>query len=361
MNVNRIRTIFRKDLRDALRDSRVLVALIVPFLLGIVYNVTMGDEEPRPRATLAWYAADETLLPGQIERLAGDGVVITLDQRPSEAEVRDMVNTRSSAIGLVLPAGFDAAVQEGTRPELHLLLPASPAVGAQYLAALVEPALRQLAGQAEPATLRVETLVADAQRDPLERLGLSTYFVLVSVLMLVVIICLFVVPILLAEEREKKTLDALVLIASNAEVVAAKALVGVAFVAVAIPVLMALTQLRPANLALYVAGIGGLALGLIGFGLLLGGLFNATQLYSWGGILILPFIAPAFVVGIPAPEGVIAAALVFPSSHAMRLAANGMAGEPLFAHAALSMLVLTAWIVAGFGLLLWRLSRREAG
>jgi ABC-2 type transport system permease protein len=361
MNLNRVRTIFRKDIRDAMRDSRVLIALVVPFMLGLLYNVTMGDEEPRPRATIAWFAADETILPGQIQRLAGDGVVVTLDHRASEADVRQFVDTRTSAVGLLIPAGFDTAVGQGERPELQVLLPGSPSVGAQYVTALIEPALRQMAGQAEPATLRVETLVAEAQRDPIERLGISTYFVLVSVLMLVVVICLFVVPMLLAEERERKTLDALVLIASNTEVVAAKALVGVAYVLVAVPLLMALTQLSPNDLLLYVVGIGGLALALIGFGLLLGRLFSATQLYSWGGILILPFIAPAFVVGVPAPDGVVAASLAFPTSHAMRLAANGLAGEAIFAHAALSTVILTAWTLLGFGVLLWHLSRREAG
>ena len=58
--------------------------------------------------------------------------------------------------------------------------------------------------------------------------------------------------------------------------------------------------------------------------------------------------------------GVSAIALFFPSSHATRLTANGIAGEALFAHAGWSILVLALWAVAGYALLLWRLSRRES-
>jgi hypothetical protein len=60
------------------------------------------------------------------------------------------------------------------------------------------------------------------------------------------------------------------------------------------------------------------------------------------------------------PDGVEAASLLFPSSHATRLAANGISGEAIFSHAWLSMLVIALWAVAGHALLLWRLSRRES-
>src|SRR5690606_14401268 len=191
----------------------------------------------------------------------------------------------------------------------------------------------------------------------IERLGLRPYFVLISVLMNVVMVSLFVMPILLAEEAEKKTLDALVLIASYGEVVAAKALLGFVYVAIGVPLLMALTGLSPSDPWLFAVGIAGLSAALFGFGLLLGATFSATQLYSWGGFLILPFFAPAFIVGTPAPDGVMAVALLFPTGHAMRLAANGLSGETIFSDLALPLLVIALWAVGGLGMRLRRVAR----
>ena len=39
----RIFTLFAKDLKDAIRDARVLVALIVPLGIGLFYNYAFDD------------------------------------------------------------------------------------------------------------------------------------------------------------------------------------------------------------------------------------------------------------------------------------------------------------------------------
>lgn len=361
MKLARILTIFRKDFRDALRDSRVLVALIVPFGVGILYNVIMDDTiDQQIDVNVAYLVIGDTTLPERFQESAADSYNIRFTRSDSEATIRDEVVDGDASLAFIIPPEFDTAVAEGLQPELTVLLPETPRAGAQYVVALIDPVLRQMAGQQPPASISPEILVAGDREDVIERVGLRSYFVLMSILMVVLMICLFVVPILLAEEAEKKTLDALVLVASYGEVVMAKALFGLVYIAVGVPLLMALTGFVPEDPLLFVAGIAGLSIALAGFGLLLGATINATQLYSWGGVLIVPFLAPAFVVGVPVPDSIATAALFFPSSHATRLAANGVAGEAIFAHAALSMLALALWAGAGYSLLLWRLSRREA-
>ena len=44
MNWTRIRAIYRKDMRDALRDSRVLTALIMPLAFGLLYSFMFSDD-----------------------------------------------------------------------------------------------------------------------------------------------------------------------------------------------------------------------------------------------------------------------------------------------------------------------------
>ena len=51
MSIKRIKTILFKDLKDVIRDSRILVAIITPLLIGVVYNYTFNDDTT-PSATI---------------------------------------------------------------------------------------------------------------------------------------------------------------------------------------------------------------------------------------------------------------------------------------------------------------------
>ena len=39
-----IRALFRKDMVDGIRESRVLISLITPIILAVLYNVLFPDE-----------------------------------------------------------------------------------------------------------------------------------------------------------------------------------------------------------------------------------------------------------------------------------------------------------------------------
>ena len=45
MNWSRVRAIYRKDMRDALRDSRVLTALLMPLAFGLFYSMMFTDTQ----------------------------------------------------------------------------------------------------------------------------------------------------------------------------------------------------------------------------------------------------------------------------------------------------------------------------
>jgi ABC-type multidrug transport system permease subunit len=360
MRLQRILTIFRKDVLDAMRDARVLMAIIVPFGLGIFYNVIMDDNEPTPEATVVWAGDSTSQLPDKIRETTGDIVDVTLKQAPDEATVRSKVADEDADIGFVIPDGFDQRVTAGEQPQLTVIVPESPSFGADYIAASLAPILREMAGQSEPAQLNFEAVAESESDDIISQLGLRKYFVLASATMLVGMIALLAVPVILADEADKHTLDALVMVASYPEVVIAKALFGFAYILIAVPLLLIVTGIMPEDLLLFAGGMGAFSIALVGFGLLLGGLFNATQLNTWGGLLLLPILFPAFVTGLPVPRVIEIAALALPTSHATRIAINGISGEAIFHNLWLSFLVLALWAVAGYGLLLWRLSRREA-
>lgn len=361
MQIQNVLTIFRKDVREAIQDSRVLVAILVPLGIGIFYGLTFEDEViERPEATVS-YVATSSALPDALGAVTGQAVDLTFDVAATPDEVRQAVDDESADIGLIAPDDFSAQVQQGQSPDLTVILPDSPSTGAQYVTASLDAALRQLAGRSPPANIQVETLPAPEEESVFEQLGPRRYFVMVGAVFVVAMISLFVVPIILTEEAEKKTLDAVTMVASYADVIAGKALVGIVYTAIAVPLLLAVTQLMPDAPLLFGGGMLLLSITLIGFGLLIGGLFrSANQLNTWAGVLILPVIAPTFLLGFELPTIAEVALALYPISAAMKLAINGLSGTEVFANAWLSVLVIIVWAAAAYLILGWTLRRREA-
>jgi ABC-2 type transport system permease protein len=218
-----------------------------------------------------------------------------------------------------------------------------------------------LAGRAPLATIDIQRA---AEPDPsdsiLDTIGIRTWSVLASMVMMIAMIAMLAVPVILAEETEKKTVDALLLVASHAEVVVAKALVGFAYCLIMMPLFLAITGMRP-RWPPYLIGIVLLAITLIGLGLLMGSVFrNANQLNTWSGVILLPVITPAFVVGLPTPDVVRTIAELTPTGAATKLLINSAASPAPFGQPALDAAVLIAWAVIAYALLLWRLSRQQA-
>lgn len=356
--------IFRKDLRETVRDGRVLLAVLLPLGLGIFYNLIF-DEEPlatKVRAAAVYAAEGSSRLPEALRQAAGSGGALEAEVTPVDdgAAVRRAIAEEEAELGIVIPAGFDAAVAEGAGPPLDVLTPAAPGAGSAYLLAALDDALRQMAGQPEPAVVRSEAVPAAGGGLVFERVGLAPYFVVTNVVFVVVMVALFAVPVILTEETEKRTLDAVTLIASYLEVVVAKALVGFAFIAIAVGALLALTRVIPAEPAALAGVVAVLAATLIGFGLLMGGIFRSvTQLNTWSSFVLLPFAMPIFAVGLPLPAGVEWLLAALPTSQATRLALDAVAGEAIFGGWWLGLGVIAGWGVLAYAVLLWRLSRRE--
>jgi len=362
VNLRRIRAMLRKDLRDVVRDARILVAIIMPLAIGIIYNVTF-PEDATPTATMVVAGDTSSAMPALVAAAAGDALRVTIEPVADEVAARARVLVDEDAdVALVIPAGFDVALAAGDRPAITVVLPPSPSLGGSLLASLVDPVARAMAGADLPVVVLIDRAPVVAEDLPvIERLGLRNWAMALSFLLLVSIVALFAVPILLAEEAEKKTLDALVMIASLLEVTVAKALAGVVLVAINSVLLIAVTQMPIARPLVLAAGVAGLAVVLIGAGLLLAGIFRTVaQLNTWSGLVLSALLAPAFVADMPVPEWVQRVAILFPSAAGMRLVMEGLAPEQLFPSLLLPAAVLLVWTGIFYGLVIWRLSRRAA-
>ena len=236
----------------------------------------MFQDTTTQSAKIAWYSPGSTQLLDNIQAVAGETVKLSFIQEPSADAVRTTVGKKDVDIGIVLPGGFDAAVAQGMTPQVRVLLPVSSTFGGDYVSAAIESAVRRMAGQSPPASVTVTKISAGEVTTEaiFDRLGPRKYFVLVAIVIEIGMISMFAVPIILTEEIEKHTVDALALVSSYFDIVAAKALVGIAYIMVAISLLVSLTRIAPERIALFALAVVTLGVTLIGLGLLIGGLFR---------------------------------------------------------------------------------------
>ena len=362
MNVVRVNAIYRKDLRDALRDSRLIIAILMPLLIGLLYSFMFKDDT-KPTAKLGVVASASTQLPAALQAATQAAMQLKVQSFADQAALTRQVRDKKVDVGLIVPGGFDRALKGGASPKLTVILPASPSFGGDYVAAMLDRVTQSLAGQAPAATIARVMLPATAgtSDSAFAALGARKVFVLVAVILMLAMIAVYALPAVLTEEREKRTMEALTLIASGAEVIVAKSLFGLTYCVISVPLMLAITRVVPENVALFVVAIVLTSVTLVGLGLLLGGLMRTqTQLNTWSTVALIPLIVPAIVVGLPVPGWAEAIVSVLPTAQTMRLGVNALAGRQLFGAEWLSVAIILGWAVAGYGLVWWRLSRQEA-
>lgn len=362
MKAVRVDAIYRKDMRDALRDSRLIMAIVMPLLIGLLYSFMFKDDT-RPEAKLGVVAPTATRLPAALQEATKAALLLKVQAFGDAAALSRQVRDDKVDVGLIIPRGFDAALTSGGSPKLTVVLPASPSFGGDYVAAVLDRVTQSLAGQVPAATIARVVLPAKAgsSDSAFTTLGTRKAFVLVAVILMLAMIAVYALPAVLTEETEKRTVEALTLIASDAEVIVAKSLFGLTYCLISVPLMLVITRVVPEDVLLFVLDVALTSVALVGIGLLLGGLLRTqTQLNTWSSVALIPLIVPAIIVGLPVPGWVEAVVSVLPTAQTMRLGVNALAGRQLYDAEWLSIAIIAGWAVVTYALVWWRLSRQEA-
>lgn len=361
-SIRRIYAIFIKDLKDAIRDARVLIALVLPLGIGIFYNLTFDDSQVTTiSATVAFSSADQTALIENLENVLSGSVQLELKQFDDPEEVSRAVSGEDASLGLIVPSGFDAALASGEQPQLYVVRSPGSSIGGDYVLAALDPALRQMAGQPFPVSIDIAQTTAAEPDNVVDELGLRSWSLAVAVIMMIALVAALAIPIVLAEEFEKKTIDALLLAMPYGEVVVSKAALGMFYIFVSTLLFLIFTGLQVHQWLWFVLGIAMTGIASLGLGLLLAGVFrNANQLNTWSGLFLTPFIVPAIMIGQPAPEPLESVAALFPSGAGMKLVLKSLSSEPLFSATWQPIAILLAWSAVAYLALLWQLKRRQA-
>ncbi len=263
----------------------------MPIVISLVFSLVFGTlftEKPK----LGVLDEGNSQLVAMVEQLPS---VITKEYG-SVAEIKQAVEGGAVDVGMVLPADFDSSVMQGEETELSTYIwGESLAKNRTILGAVITNLVRELAGQEAPVEIEAVTLGDEVSIPWSDRL------LPLVIIMAVILGGLFLPATSVINEKEKKTLEALVVTPTSiGDVFVAKGLLGVIlslFMGVVILVLNQAFGTEPALLVL-VLTLGAIMAAEIG--LLCGALIkDITTLFAIGkagGILLF---GPAIIYMFP--------------------------------------------------------------
>lgn len=290
--------IAQKDIVDAVKNMYILFTLILPVGLSLVMGLMFPTEAEN--ITLVVFDPESSQFVSNLHEIQIEGLVIL---PASSAEMLPAEVQEKGIGGFAIPAGFDEAVAAGQHPELTVYLnkKSSPTDLAVFVE-IMRGQVWKLAGE-PPVRLSFTELAAPVDDSPLRTMNLKQYLLGLYLVLGIVMAGVFVVPTLMVEEKEKHTLDALLVSpASATEVVAGKALVGLFYCLIEAVLLLGLNNGFEGNVIFTIAAVVLGSLFAVGLGLFLGSVFRTShQVNTWASLIQLGLILPTWIGIMPLP------------------------------------------------------------
>ena len=356
MNLGVVSAITRKDVIDAIRHRYLLTALVTPLFVALLFRVLLPGDNSRNMLTVVVHDTGGSGLVSELRNTSRISVI----QAASEGATAGEVETRKAIGGLVIPANFDADLAAGKQPELTVYVNNQKSVFEQAaFRRLMEQVVRSFAKQPEPA--RLAWVDVDKQTDdPVRgRLGVDQILLPLLLILALGMTGAFVVPLLIVEEKEKRTLDFLLSSpASLNDIIAGKALTGVVYTLLIAGLLLGINRQFVRNWPLtFLTVLVGL-LFVVGVGLVIGTLLkNTMQVNTWASLVLMILLVPSFPsLGITAWfDTAMRAIPTYYLSEALKLSMAGTVNSQLWTYLA----VLLVCTVIVFLASAWTLHRRS--
>jgi len=355
MNLNIVSAITRKDLVDAIRHRYLLTALVTPLFVALLFRVMLPNMNSREILTIVVHDAGGSGLATELR----DSPRIGVAEIAAPDTIAKEVATRKAIGGLVVPANFAADIAAGKQPELTVYVNNDKNTFEQAaFRRLLEQIVRSFAKQPEPARFVWVDIDKNAN-DPI-RAGTSLEQMMLPLLLILTfgMTGAFVVPLLIVEEKEKRTLDFLLSSpASLKEIVAGKAVTGVVYTVLIAGLLLGINRAFIHNWPLTGLTVVIGLLFVVGVGLVVGSLLkNTMQVNTWASFVLIVLLAPSFPsIGIT--KWFDNAMRVIPTyylSEALKLSMAGTVSSQLWVNLA----VLSGCTIVVFFVAVWALRRR---
>ena len=357
MNWRNVSAILRKDIRDAIVSLRIVAMLIMPLSMTGLYGFVFRDAVPSLRIVV--YDPSESLTTLVLKNIPGMEVVTA----PDAASVEGLTNERGAQLGLIFPPDFDQALKADANPPLTLIVNRAQ-LGADGVAQSVLTAIQLQTPRSIGVDLTRREINAAPQSTGLlsRSFGFKGVFAIMSMVLLLATLGVFMVPVTIIEEKETRTLDALMVgPVSHVDLIAAKASAGLIYALLMDGIVLIVNQaFVEANLAVLAAVLGLGSLAVVMLGLLMGSLFNSMQSLSvWSSFVMIPFLGPVVMGFLPnAPlQNVLPLLPTYHLVQGLRLALEPNADAGVLGGHLLVLALTTLALGAG---VLWLLRRRAA-
>jgi ABC-2 type transport system permease protein len=300
-----IRAIARKDALDLLLNKQTLVMLLTPILLALFFLGLTWLIGGKSVTQILVYNPDHSSGTVGVEQVLKGAIADAhLTYASSAEEVTaafgpdGIKKSANYALGLIVPANFEASIQAGRQPELKLYVNGD-SINTQQRQALVGVLTNYSRAVVSAAPVIVTTATINPPQ-PGGGLGdfISSFYALAA-LVSSFMIGMAIAPTLLIEEKEKKTLHMLMVSpASWSDVIVAKLLVAFAYQILLALIALAITRGYTGQVPLVLlftflgAGFS------VAVGALVGGLFKTQGASSaFTGVGSFLYLIPIFFVG----------------------------------------------------------------
>lgn len=345
-----------KDLLNAVKSKTTLSILLSALFIVAIYQVLPTFERASDLPTVLVYdAGDSDLLPA-LKRSPNLDVYTgytSQDQLESKLVAGDIPE-----LALTIPPGFDEAVKSGEPPVLEGYVQhwVSDSAAAQLKAA-AENEIARLIGQ--PVTISLEGNLLYPTPDSGGRSFLTSLAVLLSVTMIGVVLA----PHLMVEEKETRTMDALLVSpARSSHLVIAKALTGLAYCLIAAAVVLAINTDLVLHWGLALAAVVLSSLFAVSVGLLLGSLVGAKQVLPiWSMVAITVLMWPLFLANMKdlLPPAAITIMSWIPTVTLSRVLRGAFSQDLASMAFAVELLVVAACTATIMGCVAWTVRRSD--
>ncbi len=345
-----------KDMVDAIKSKTTLSVLISALFVVVIYQVLPTFERASDLPTVLVYdAGDSDLLPA-LKRSPNLDVYTGYT---SQAQLeRKLIAGDIPELALVIPPGFDQALERGESPVMEGYVQhwISDSDAAQ-LKGQAEAEIARIVGQ--PVGIHLEGNLLYPTPDSGGRSFLTSLAVLISVTM----VGLGLTPHLMVEEKQTRTLDALLVSpARSSHLVIAKALTGLFYCLIAAVAILAINASLVLHWGLAVTAVILSSLFAVSVGLLLGSLVGAKPvLPMWSMVVLTVLLLPLFLAIMKDLLPSVATTIMawIPTVTLSRVLRGAFSRDLAFMTFGVELLVVAACIAVLMGCVAWIVQRSE--
>jgi ABC-2 type transport system permease protein len=352
-SLNIIWTIASKDIIDALKSMFVILIIIMSSIMLLLPKVIPFIFE-QPATVVPIFDAGSSRLATELQENAN----ISIQKVRSEQELKSaLCNAIYPEIGLLIRADFDQILAESERIELQGYV----CWNKRFQTTEVRPKLEEQLSKAlgRSVSIHVEGNIVYPPSDA----GLLPSIPTVNSVVILLVMGIIHIPNLLFEEKQTKTMQALLVSpASISQVVISKALAGLFYILVTAAVIFAISWVDVIHWSIVLQFVIAGGIFSVAVGLVLGSFFDKQQdVAGWVTVLMVVFIGAIFVkmIGLELPAILESILPWLPPVALAEICRAAFAEDVSMSQAALNLGIVLAASLPLYALVIWKVRRSD--